>query len=112
MLGFALFDNLSNVPHWLSDALCRLSTGGGFGTRTLFENDEETIFTAKRPIILNGIGNIVSRSDLLDRALLVKLEAILKANRKTERQFWAEFETEKASIFSALLSGVSCALKT
>ena len=29
-------DNLSSLPPWLSDALCRLSTGGGFGTRTLY----------------------------------------------------------------------------
>jgi hypothetical protein len=26
-------DNLSNIRSWLSDALCRLSTGGGFATR-------------------------------------------------------------------------------
>jgi hypothetical protein len=103
-------DNLSVVPDWLSDALCRLSTGGGFGTRTLYENDEETIFTAKRPIILNGIGDIASRSDLLDRALLIKLEAIPKNERKTERKFWAEFEKEKTSVFSALVSAVSAAL--
>jgi hypothetical protein len=103
-------DNLSVVPDWLSDALCRLSTGGGFGTRTLYENDDETIFNAKRPIILNGIGDIASRSDLLDRALLVKLEAIPKNKRKTEREFWAEFEKEKTSIFSALVSAVSVAL--
>jgi len=104
-------DNLLVVPDWLSDALCRLSTGGGFGTRTLYENDDETIFNAKRPIILNGIGDIASRSDLLDRALLVKLEAIPKNKRKTEREFWAEFEKEKTSIFSALVSAVSSALK-
>ena len=29
------FDNLSKLPDWLSDALCRLSTGGGFSTRAL-----------------------------------------------------------------------------
>ena len=27
-------DNISYLPPWLSDALCRLSTGGGFATRT------------------------------------------------------------------------------
>ena len=27
------FDNLSYIPPWLSDALCRLSTGGGYATR-------------------------------------------------------------------------------
>jgi hypothetical protein len=105
------FDNLSIVPNSLSDGFCRISTGGSLATRTLYSDDEETIFTAKRPIILNGIGDIASRSDLLDRALLVKLEAIPKDRRKTEREFWAEFERERTSIFSALVSAVSFALK-
>jgi hypothetical protein len=47
-----------------------LSTGGGFSTRTLYKNDEETIFSAKRPIIITGIGDVATRGDLLDRALL------------------------------------------
>lgn len=105
------FDNLSAVPNWLSDALCRISTGGGFSTRMLYENDEETIFSAKRPIILNGIGDIANRSDLLDRALIVKLEAIPKDKRKPERQFWSDFEKERRTIFSALISAVSIALQ-
>jgi hypothetical protein len=104
------FDNLSDVPNWLSDALCRISTGGGFAARTLYENDEETIFSAKRPIILNGIGDIASRPDLLDRSLRTKLEVIPKNNRKPEREFWAEFEEEKSAIFTALLEAVSIAL--
>jgi hypothetical protein len=40
------FDNLSGLPNRMSDAFCRLATGGGFATRTLYENDEETVFTA------------------------------------------------------------------
>jgi hypothetical protein len=28
------FDNLSGLPHWLSDALCRLATGGSFAVRS------------------------------------------------------------------------------
>ncbi|MDQ3713825.1 MAG: DUF3854 domain-containing protein [Acidobacteriota bacterium] len=105
------FDNLSSVPNWLSDALCRISTGGGFATRTLYENEEETIFAAKRPILINGIGDLANRSDLLDRALLVHLETIPEDKRKTESQFWSEFEREKANIFSGLLSAVSSALQ-
>lgn len=105
------FDNLSSVPNSLSDGFCRISTGGSLATRTLYSDGEETIFTAKRPIILNGIGDIASRSDLLDRALLIKLEAIPKDRRKTEREFWAEFEKDRTSIFSALINAVSLALK-
>ena len=67
------FDNLSYVTPELSDALCRLSSGGGFGVRTHYENNEETVFHAKRPIILNGIEDIGTRSDLLDRSLVIEL---------------------------------------
>src|SRR5262249_4862714 len=35
--GYLLaFDNVSTLPPWLSDALCRLATGGGFAIRMLY----------------------------------------------------------------------------
>jgi hypothetical protein len=43
------FDNLSNLPGDLSDTLCCLATGGGFGTRELYSDFEEILFDAKRP---------------------------------------------------------------
>ncbi len=57
------FDNLSNVPVWLSDALCRLSTGGGMSTRQLYSDAEESLFDAQRPVILNGITDLATRAD-------------------------------------------------
>ena len=84
-------DNLSGIPSWLSDALCRLSTGGALATRTLYSDEDETIFEAKRPIILNGIGIIASRPDLLDRSIVLTLPQISEENRRDERQFWEEF---------------------
>lgn len=106
------YDNISTVPDWLSDALCRISTGGGFSTRTLYENTEETIFAAKRPILLNGIGEIANKGDLLDRAVLISLKPIPKEKRKTEAEFWREFENDYVSIFSGLLGVVVAALKS
>ena len=85
-------DNLSYVTPELSDGLCRLATGGGFATRTLYENDEETFFAAQRPSILNGIEDIGTRSDLLDRALIVDLPRIEPKHRRAEKFFWLEFE--------------------
>src|SRR5262249_44628228 len=66
------FDNLSGLNGWLSDALCRLATGGGFGTRELYTNDDEVIFDAKRPLVANGIEDFVTRADLLERSLLIR----------------------------------------
>ena len=39
--GYLLaFDNLSGLPAWLSDALCRLASGGIFAVRQLYTDDE------------------------------------------------------------------------
>lgn len=104
-------DNLSKLPVWLSDALCRLSTGGGFATRTLYENDEETLFMAMRPIIINGIEELTTRSDLLDRAVIIHLPAIPPEKRKTEAEVWREFECVRPFVLGSLLDAVSHALR-
>jgi hypothetical protein len=75
-------DNLSHIPVWLSDALCRLATGGAFGTRQLYENTEEVLIEAKRPVILNGIEELTTRGDLLDRSLVLTLPAIPDDKRR------------------------------
>ncbi|HVA91181.1 MAG TPA: hypothetical protein VNL71_15205, partial [Chloroflexota bacterium] len=104
------FDNLSTIPDWLSDSLCRLSTGGGLSTRTLYENDEETLFSYKRPCILTSIEDVISRGDLLDRALLVELEPIPEEKRRTEAALWAAMIEVAPSVLGGLLDAVSGAL--
>lgn len=97
------FDNLSYMPSEHSDALCRISTGGGYSTRTLYTDDEEQLFDAMRPIMLNGIGNVVVRGDLADRALVIPLKPIAEKNRKTEKKLWQEIDSLLPSILGALL---------
>lgn len=106
------FDNLSRISPDLSDALCRLSTGGGFSTRRHYTNDEEVIFNAQRPIIVNSIADIARRSDLLDRALLLTLERIPDFQRQTEEAYWAAFEYVRPRLLGALYTLVSTALRT
>src|SRR5262249_36779097 len=77
-------DNLSKLPVWISDALCRLATGGGMATRQLFTDDSEKIFDSKRPIILNGIDELAGRDDLADRALVVNLARIPEHKRRSQ----------------------------
>jgi hypothetical protein len=105
------FDNLSGIRDQLSDALCRLATGGGFATRQLYTDDEEIIFSAKRPIILNGIDDIATRGDLQERSLLISLPSIPEERRVEEGAFWADFEAAKPRVFGALLEGVSAVLR-
>jgi hypothetical protein len=105
------FDNVSYIRSEISDAMCRLSTGGGFGTRKLYSDDEEMIFDAKRPQIVNGINPVVFRGDLQERSLQVLLHPIPPDERRQEREFWKEFEEARPRIFGALLDVVSCALR-
>jgi hypothetical protein len=104
------FDNLSCLRQWLSDALCRLSTGGGFSTRKLYTDDEETIFDAKRPAILTGIEDLATRGDLLDRALIIDLPRIPEDARKPEAQFLIMYESMRPRVLGSLLDAVKTAL--
>ena len=105
------FDNLSGIRQEMSDALCRLATGGGFSIRSLYTNRDEEIFEAMRPMILNGIDDIARRDDLAQRSLIVNLNAIEKDSRKTEEELWAAFEQAKPRILGALLDAVSAGLR-
>jgi hypothetical protein len=100
------YDNLSGAPQWISDALCRLATGGGFATRELHSDSEEILFNAQRPIILNGIDDIATNADLADRALVVTLPPIPEEYRKPEAEFWKAFENSRSRIFGALLDAL------
>jgi energy-coupling factor transporter ATP-binding protein EcfA2 len=104
-------DNLSGVAPDLADAMCRLSTGGGFAARKLYTDDEEALFSGQRPIILTGINDIASRSDLADRALFVRLGPLDDGKRRPESEFWAEFERAQPAIFGALLTAMVAGLR-
>ncbi len=104
------FDNISTLQPWLSDAACRLSTGGGFSARELYTDSEEVLFDATRPQLFNGITEVATRPDLLDRALVVTLPPIPADKRRPEAELWREFEQARPRILAALFDAVSGAL--
>ena len=105
------FDNLSGLPPWLSDTLCRLTSGGGFSTRRLFTDQDEILFAAARPVILNGIEDIVTRPDLADRAILLTLAPIAAWQRRPETALWREFEVARPQILGGLLDAAAHGLR-
>jgi NrS-1 polymerase HBD domain len=105
------YDNLSGLTPAMSDGLCRLATGGGLSTRELYTNDEEAIFDAARPIMVNGIDDLSGRPDLLSRAVAVTLPTIEPEKRRTEAAITAEFEAARPRLLGALCDAVACALR-
>ena len=106
-----VFDNLSGIRDWLSDDLSAMATGTAFGTRQFYSNYEEALFEAKRPIVINGIGELGTREDLLDRIIPITLPAIKDAARETELDFWRRFDAAAPRILGALFEAVSTALR-
>jgi hypothetical protein len=106
-----VFDNLSGIPADIADALCRLSSGGGFSTRALYSDDEERIFDGQRPVIMTSISDVATRPDLADRTLVALFEAIAAKDRKTDEQVRGDFEKAAPHILGALLDAVANGLK-
>jgi hypothetical protein len=105
------FDNVSGLPAWISDTLCRLATGGGFAVRQLYTDQDEVLFDAARPVILNGIEEIVTRPDLADRAVFLTLQPIPEEHRRPEQELWAAFDAERPRVLGVLLDAVVVGLK-
>jgi hypothetical protein len=105
------FDNLSKITQPISDALCQIATGSGYGTRRLYSDSREFLVSGSRPVVLNGLANTITRSDLSDRAVVLSLAPIKQENRLSETEFWAAFEAEHAQIFGAMLDAVACGLR-
>jgi len=105
------YDNLSGIPLWLSDALCRLATGGGFATRELYSDSEEVLIDVQRPVIINGIEDLATRSDLLDRAVGLTLPTIPDQKRRTEAELWRSIGQLQPRILGAILDAVCSAMR-
>jgi hypothetical protein len=98
-----VFDNVRKLSVELSDAFCRIATGGGYRTRTLYTDDEETLIHVTKPCILNGI--VASQPDLVSRCILMDLPTI--TIRRTEEELNSKFAASRPAIFAGLMDALS-----
>jgi len=112
MNGHALsYDNVSKVAPWLSDSVCRLSSGTGFLTRKLHSDGDPFWFSGSRPVLLNGIPSLTDRADLADRSLTVRLLRIEGKTRRSEDEWWQEWQSVSPGVLGALLDALSSAIR-
>lgn len=104
-------DNLSYLPDWLSDALCRLCTGEGFTKRELYTDDGDVVYSLRGLGGITGINLVAVRPDLLDRALVLRLGHIPEEQRIPESELNQRFDEVRPAIFGALLDTLSAAMR-
>jgi hypothetical protein len=105
------FDNASEIPRNVSDALCQVATGGGFARRMLFKNTEEVLVGGFRPVVITGLMNAITRNDLADRAVIINMSRIAPERLRSEREIWSQFELVRPKLFGAILDCVARGLR-
>ena len=101
------FDNISGLKWDISDSLCKLSTGLSVSQRSLYTNGELYQYTVTRPVILNGIPNLVNRDDMARRVISLHLDKIPDdKNGKGISEVKKNFAEDNAEILGGLLDAL------
>ena len=100
-------DNVSSIPDWLSDSLCRAVTGDGDVRRALYTDGGLAVFSFRRCVVLTGIDLGGLRGDLAERLLMIGLERIEDDQRLEERDLIRRWEEARPRILGALLNLVA-----
>jgi hypothetical protein len=92
------FDNLSYISDWMSDAFCRAVTGDSFSKRKLYTDNDDIFYTFMRCIGFSGVNLAASKSDLLDRGLIIELERIPSDRQRQVKKIWKDFNEIKSQL--------------
>jgi len=96
-------DNVSTIPDWFSDTLCKAVTGDGIVERALHTDDDINVLTFRRCVALTSIDAGRLAGDLSERLLTVELARIPSGSRRPDAEIAAVYESAKPSILGALL---------
>ena len=107
---FLFFDNLSGLSRKMSDSLARAITGDTFSKRKLYTNNDNVVYSIQNPMAINGINQVISKPDLLDRSILIELKRIEQEARIPEDQFWEAFEHDKPQLLGAIFDVLAKAM--
>jgi hypothetical protein len=106
-----VYDNVSYLPQWLSDALCRVCTGGGIKSRALYTDNTQSVFDICNPVCLNGIPDFAESNDLLGRAVIIRQPYIPENQRIDEETLMSRFDEIKANVFGGILDDLANGLR-
>ena len=100
-LGY--YDNISNMPKWMSDTFCRAVTGTGNTKRQLYTDDDDIIYQYRRCPGLNGINIVAVRGDFLDRTIFYECKMIDDKARIEDKVMNRRLKEKSPRILGAIL---------
>lgn len=96
-------DNVSSMPPWFQDALCKAVTGDALLRRERYSDDGSAALQFRRPIVITTIDPGALQGDVADRLLLVELQPIGRRQRMTDAEVTAHSERIRPGVLGALL---------
>ncbi|WP_385619872.1 ATP-binding protein [Streptomyces sp. P8-A8] len=96
-------DNISTIPRWLSDTLCKAVTGDGVVDRALFTDDDVVVLSYRRVLAMTTIDAGALAGDLAERVLMVELQLIDGTRRRSEEELDAAFAEARPAVLGGLL---------
>ncbi|MGM9381195.1 ATP-binding protein [Streptomyces antibioticus] len=103
-------DNVSVIPPWLSDTLCKAATGDGVVDRALYTDDDVVVLTFKRVLAMTTIDAGALAGDLAERVLMLDLQLIDSERRRSEEELDATFAAVRPAVLGALFDVLACVL--
>lgn len=109
------FDNISqsDIKGRLSDMLCVSITRGTYSLRTLYTDRGVSALRLNNRLILNGISqSLLSKSDSLDRTIVLDLQRVPLANMKPMGELKKMFEEVRPKILGAVFNTIKQVLSS
>ena len=95
-------NNVSNLDASMENKMCTILSGGTSVIRKPYTDNAPEIINFKNPMIINGIRKIVKSDDLLERSIVISLEAIHPSKRKTEEDIFSQFNNDLPKILGGI----------
>lgn len=95
-------DNVSIIPDWLSDALCRAVTGDGIVDRALYTDDDVVVLEFRRVLAMTTIDAGALAGDLAERLLTIELVTIPDRKRREEAEMDQAYADAHPGILASL----------
>ncbi|AXE26930.1 hypothetical protein C0216_29015 [Streptomyces globosus] len=95
-------DNVSSIPTWLSDTLCKAVTGDGIVDRALYTDDDVVVLSFRRVLSMTTIDAGAFAGDLAERLLMLDLQLIDPSRRRTEEELDTAFEAVRPAVLGSL----------
>lgn len=104
-------DNVSTIPDWLSDALCRAVTGDGIVDRALYTDDDVVVLEFRRVLAMTTIDAGALAGDLAERLLTIELHTIPDSKRREEAEMDQAYADAHPGILASLFDLLAEVLK-